>query len=75
MEKIVKNSKKVKIKWKNILVKKNIAVFISGRGSNLKSFNKILKKKNSLIKIMLVISNNPDAKGLKYASKSKIKIL
>ena len=53
--------------------KKNTAVFISGRGSNLKSLIKHSKKKNSLIKIILVISNNPDAEGLKYASKSKIK--
>jgi len=53
--------------------KKNMAVFISGRGSNLKSLIKHSKKKNSLIKIFLVISNNPDAKGLKYASKSRIK--
>ncbi len=52
--------------------KKNVAVFISGRGSNLKSLIKY-SKRNSLIKIILVISNNPDAKGLKYASKSKIK--
>ena len=54
--------------------KKNTAVFISGRGSNLKSLIKHSKKKNSLIKIILVISNNPEAEGLKYASKSKIKI-
>ena len=54
--------------------KKKIAVFISGRGSNLKNLIKHSKKKNSLIKIILVISNNPNAKGLKYASKSKIKI-
>ena len=54
--------------------KKNTAVFISGRGSNLKSLIKYSKKKNSLIKITLVISNNPDAEGLKYASKSEIEI-
>ena len=54
--------------------KKNIAVFISGRGSNLKSLIRSSKKKNSIFKILLVISNNPDAKGLKYASKSKINI-
>ena len=53
--------------------KRNIAVFISGRGSNLKSLINHSKKKNSLFKIILVISNNPDAKGLKHASKSKIK--
>ena len=53
--------------------KKNIAVFISGRGSNLKYLIKYSNKKNSLIKIVLVISNNPNARGLQYASKSKIK--
>ena len=53
--------------------KKRIAVFISGRGSNLKSLIKYSHKKNSLIKIILVISNNPNAKGLKYSTKSNIK--
>ena len=53
--------------------KKKTAVFISGRGSNLKSLIKYSKQKKSLFKIVLVISNNPDANGLKYASKSKIK--
>ena len=53
--------------------KKRVAVFISGRGSNLKSLIKYSNKKNSLIKIILVISNNPNAKGLKYSTKSKIK--
>ena len=55
------------------LGKKKIAVFISGRGSNLKSLIKYSNKRNSLIKIILVISNNPEAGGLKYASRSKIK--
>ena len=55
------------------LGKKNIAVFISGRGSNLKSLINYSKKKNSLIKIMLVISNNTKAKGLKIANNFKIK--
>ena len=53
--------------------KKSIAVFISGRGSNLKSLIKYSKQKRSLFKIILVISNNLEAGGLKYASKSKIK--
>ncbi len=53
--------------------KKKIAIFISGRGSNLKSLIKSSKRKNSLFKIILVISNNLDAPGLKYATKSKIK--
>ena len=51
----------------------NTAVFISGRGSNLKSLIKNFKKKNSPIIIRLVISNNLKAKGLIYAKKSKIK--
>ena len=55
------------------LGKKNIAVFISGRGSNLRSLINYSKKKNSLIKIMLVISNNTNAKGLKIANSFKIK--
>ncbi len=54
------------------LGKKNIAVFISGRGSNLKYLIKYSNKKNSLIKIKLVISNNLNAKGLIFAKKSKI---
>ena len=53
--------------------KKNIAVFISGRGSNLRSLINYSKKKNSLIKIILVISNNTNAKGLKIANNFKIK--
>ena len=55
------------------LGKTSIAVFVSGRGSNLKSLIKYSKKKNSLFKIDLVISNNFNVKGLKIASKSEIK--
>ena len=53
--------------------KKRIAVFISGRGSNLKSLIKHSKQKKALFKVIIVISDNPDAEGLKYASKLKIK--
>ncbi len=53
--------------------KKRIAIFISGRGSNLISLIKYSNKKKSMIKIVLVISNNSSAKGLDYAKKSKIK--
>ena len=53
--------------------KKNTAVLISGRGSNLRSLIKYSKTKKSLIKIVLVVSNNFSAKGLNYANKSKIK--
>ena len=51
----------------------NIAVFISGRGSNLKSLIKHYKKKKSTISIKLVISNNLNANGLIYAKQAKIK--
>ena len=51
----------------------NTAVFISGRGSNLKALIKNSKKKNSPIIIKLVISNNIKAAGLIYAKQSKIK--
>ena len=48
------------------------AVFISGRGTNLKSLIKFSKKKNSPINIKLIISNNNKAKGLKYSKSYKI---
>jgi len=51
----------------------NIAVFISGTGSNFINLIEHSFKKNSKYKIKLVISNNPNAKGLKYAKKYKIK--
>ena len=51
----------------------NIAVFISGTGSNLKSLIKFSKLKKSPIIIKMIISNNYKAKGLKYASIYKIK--
>ena len=52
--------------------KKNTAVLISGRGSNLKSLIKYSKTKKSLIRIVLVVSDNFSAKGLIYANKSRI---
>ena len=51
----------------------NIAVFISGTGSNLKSLIKFSKLKKSPIIIKLIISNNSKAKGLQYANIYKIK--
>ena len=48
------------------------AVFISGRGTNLKSLIKFSKKKNSPINIKLIISNTNKAKGLKYSKEYKI---
>ena len=50
----------------------NIAVFISGTGSNFINLIEHSFKKYSKFKIKLVISNNPNAEGLRYAKKYKI---
>ena len=47
-------------------------VFISGNGSNLYSLIKSSRNYNFPIKIELVISNNKEAKGLKFAKKYNI---
>ena len=52
-------------------IKYKIAVFISGRGSNLKSIIKS-SKKNSLYKVTIVISDKKDAKGLLIAKKKEL---
>ena len=49
------------------------AVFISGTGSNLESLIKFSLKKRSPIEIILIISNNTKAKGLKFSKLYKIK--
>ena len=54
------------------MVKVNSCVFISGSGSNLKSLIKNSRNHNFPIKINLVISNNANAYGLKYAKKYNI---
>ncbi len=51
----------------------NIAVLISGRGSNLKSIFRNSLEKKSCYKVMLVISNKKNAKGLLFAKKKNIK--
>ena len=47
----------------------NIAIFISGRGSNLKSIVKQSLKKKTLYNVKIVISNKQKAKGLLIAKK------
>ncbi len=49
------------------------AIFISGKGSNLKSLIKFTKTTKSPISIVLIISSNLKAKGLKYGKIFKIK--
>jgi phosphoribosylglycinamide formyltransferase-1 len=53
--------------------KTNIAVFISGTGTNFKNLIQYSLKKQSKFKIKLVVSNNLNSKGLEYAKKFKIK--
>tara|TARA_B100001741_G_scaffold296408_1_gene280277 strand:- start:12 stop:593 length:582 start_codon:yes stop_codon:yes gene_type:complete len=53
--------------------KTKTAVFISGRGSNLKSLIKFSKTKKSPITINLIISNYNKSKGLEFAKKFRIK--
>ena len=49
------------------------AVFISGTGSNLENLIKFSLKKRSPIEIILIITNNTKAKGLKFSKLYKIK--
>ena len=53
--------------------KKKVAVFISGKGSNLKNIIKFSKSKKSPIKVDLIISNKLDAAGLNFGRKYNIK--
>jgi len=48
------------------------AVFISGRGSNLKSIYKYSRKYSSKINLKLVVSNKSNVGGVKFARKKKI---
>ena len=49
------------------MIKKNCAVFISGRGSNLETLIKESKDEKFPIQIELIISDNINAKGLKFS--------
>ena len=49
-----------------------ISIFISGRGTNLKSLINFSKKEIKF-QIALVVSNNKNAKGLNFAKKNNIK--
>ena len=60
------------MKKSNGKLKHNIAVFISGRGSNLKSIIEYSLKHNSYYVVKEVISNEEKAKGLTIAKKKKI---
>ena len=51
----------------------NLGILISGRGSNMESILKAIKKQKIPINPAVVISNNPDAVGLKVAQSMGIK--
>ncbi|MDE1838892.1 MAG: phosphoribosylglycinamide formyltransferase [Thaumarchaeota archaeon] len=51
----------------------NLAILISGRGSNMENILKAIKKNKIPIKPVIVISNKSDAKGLAIAQKIGIK--
>jgi len=53
----------------------NLAVLISGRGSNLQALIDACEEPDYPAVISLVISNNPNAEGLKRAEKAGIKAL
>ncbi len=57
------------------MVKKNVCIFISGYGSNLKSLILYSRNYNFPINIKLVVSNNLKAKGLSLARKNSIPYL
>ena len=54
------------------MAKKRIAVFISGRGSNFISIHERTMNGEINGEVSLVISDNPDAQGLSYASQKDI---
>jgi len=55
--------------------KTNIAVFISGRGTNLKALILRSRKKSCNYKVAFVVSNKKNATGLKFAIKNKITVI
>ena len=51
----------------------HLGILISGRGSNMEAILKAIKKQKIPIKPSVVISNNPDARGLRIATKLGVK--
>lgn len=52
--------------------KKNLAVFISGRGSNMRSIVAACADENFPARVSVVLSNRPDAAGLEFAKAHNI---
>ena len=54
------------------MVKRNVSIFISGKGTNLYNLIKRSRDYNFPISVKLVICNNKDALGIQYAKKNSI---
>jgi phosphoribosylglycinamide formyltransferase-1 len=59
-------------KPKNIGKKIDVAIFISGRGSNMQEIINSCEEQSFPARVQLVISNNPNAQGLEFARNKKI---
>ena len=57
------------------MTKYPIGIFISGRGSNLKSIIDVSRNSNFPGEISVVFSDNPDAKGIELAYKNNIDVI
>ena len=57
------------------MVKKKTCVFISGKGSNLRSLIRFSRDYNFPVSVNLIITNNRKAKGLIYAKINSIPYL
>ena len=57
------------------MVKKNLCVFISGKGTNLNNLIKKSREYNFPVKIKLIVSNNINAEGVKYAKINSIPLI
>ena len=55
-----------------IKTREHLCILISGRGSNLLSIIKSCREKDFPAKVKLIVSNNPNAFGLRYAKQYKI---
>ena len=53
----------------------NLAILISGRGSNMEAILQAIRKQRIPINPAIVISNKPNAKGLKIAQRLGVKTL
>ncbi len=55
--------------------KGNVAVLLSGRGSNFASILEHSRRQDSLYNVSLVVSDNPEAKGLLHARSEQLPVL